>query len=346
MRDRRLKLLQRRLAELGECGLEWPDLAQSASRQLRRHVEFDKACWHTLDPDTLMLTGAVKEGIDRDEPRLPRYEAAVDDFNKFAYLARRKPSAGILSDATSGNLSASARYRDVLVALGIGWELRAVFCAGGSAWGACSLYRDPAAPDFTAADAELVASVTDVLGAAFRRSLLLHGLAMPSSPDGPGLVLLDDADRTVAITPAAERWLTHLVDVGPSGERRLPAPVYAAAARARSAGSARARAFTSTGGGVLLHANQFTAEGKDLAAVIIEPASASELAGARLKAYGLTGRERQIGELVLDGASTNAIAARLHLSPLTVQDYLKSVFDKTGVRSRRDLVSRLLARRA
>jgi DNA-binding NarL/FixJ family response regulator len=46
---------------------------------------------------------------------------------------------------------------------------------------------------------------------------------------------------------------------------------------------------------------------------------------------------------VLRGASTQAIGAELHLSAYTVKDHLKSIFDKSGVRSRRDLVARILA---
>jgi DNA-binding CsgD family transcriptional regulator len=343
VRDPKLARLRRELAALAESGIEWPELASKASVALRRHLAFDKACWHSLDPETLVLTGAVKEGIDRDDPRVPRYEAAVDDVNKFAFLASCSPPVGILSRATHGHLGGSPRFRDILQPLGIGWELRAVFCIDGSAWGACSLYRMPQAQDFSDREVELMAGISRILGDAFRRSLLLYGLAMPSTADGPGLILLGAADETLAITPAAERWLAHLTDLGPTNDRRLPAPVYAVAARARTSGPAKARAFTRAGGGLLLHANHIRTDDRDLTAVILEPAKPTELALLILEAHGLTERERNICQLVLEGRSTAQIADELHLSPFTVQDYLKSIFDKTGFRSRRDLVGRLLA---
>ncbi|HEY4608770.1 MAG TPA: helix-turn-helix transcriptional regulator [Ilumatobacteraceae bacterium] len=76
-------------------------------------------------------------------------------------------------------------------------------------------------------------------------------------------------------------------------------------------------------------------------AVLMEEGQPAELAPLIADAYGLTDRERRVIELVAQGLSTTDIGQRLHLSAYTVQDHLKSIFDKTGASSRGELVARL-----
>jgi DNA-binding CsgD family transcriptional regulator len=75
--------------------------------------------------------------------------------------------------------------------------------------------------------------------------------------------------------------------------------------------------------------------------VTLEEPRSPELAPLIADAYGLSVRERAVTQLVAQGLPTTEIAAVLYLSPYTVQDHLKSIFDKVGVGTRGELVARL-----
>lgn len=77
------------------------------------------------------------------------------------------------------------------------------------------------------------------------------------------------------------------------------------------------------------------------AAIILELAHPARITPLLMSVYGLTEREQEVTRLVLEGNSTSEIAAQLFISPHTVQEHLKHIFEKTGVRSRRDLVGKV-----
>jgi DNA-binding CsgD family transcriptional regulator len=60
----------------------------------------------------------------------------------------------------------------------------------------------------------------------------------------------------------------------------------------------------------------------------------------------LTRREAEIARLVLRGIATAGISSELSISEATVQQHLKSIFDKAGVGSRRELVAQIFMRHA
>jgi DNA-binding NarL/FixJ family response regulator len=54
-------------------------------------------------------------------------------------------------------------------------------------------------------------------------------------------------------------------------------------------------------------------------------------------AFGITRREREVVEKLLEGNSDRQIAEELYISPRTVDTHLRSVFRKCGVGSRMQL---------
>ena len=84
-------------------------------------------------------------------------------------------------------------------------------------------------------------------------------------------------------------------------------------------------------------------EGSDQLALIMEPAKAADVAPLIVEAYGLTPRELEVTRAIARGLGTSQIAAWLHLSPHTVRDHVKAIFEKVGVSSRGELVAKVFA---
>jgi DNA-binding NarL/FixJ family response regulator len=76
--------------------------------------------------------------------------------------------------------------------------------------------------------------------------------------------------------------------------------------------------------------------------LLIERASRQDVVRSALACYPLTPREGEVAALVLRGYSNRRIADSLVLTEYTVEDHLKRIFDKVGVRSRSALSSKIL----
>ncbi|MFG2446775.1 LuxR C-terminal-related transcriptional regulator [Nocardia fluminea] len=211
-----------------------------------------------------------------------------------------------------------------------------------------SLFRERGRPAFAAAD---VAALHALSAPMARR---LRGFARPATggSDGshaPGLLLFGADGALLSVNDEA-RELLALMPPGPSTTTaaglELPLPVWilSTAGRARLTGdSARIRIRTLTGRWLVCHATCLRdAHGEpSTTALVIEHAAPSDVAALIVAAYELTRRELEVTELIAAGLSTAAIAAQLGVSAHTVRDHVKSVFDKTGVTSRGELVAAL-----
>jgi DNA-binding CsgD family transcriptional regulator len=334
------------IVELCRTGLDPAALRDGVLPRLRRAVPFDAAFWTTVDPVTLLFTAPHQEEIPPETaPHLVANEFLDDDVNKFTTLARDPAGVRTLAQRTAGDMEASARYRDIFRPLGLGDELRAVFRAGDACWGCLCLHRE-AGVAFSEDEIEYVRRLSPRLAEGIRSGLLAASVEACDPGDAPGLVVLGADGSLLSTTEAGRRWLDALGH--PDPDRFGVSPVISAlAARLRrpdppDAPLPRLRLRTRAGGWAVLHASRLPGGGADAVAVIIDEPSPSELAPVLMLAYGLTKQEQAVTSLVCRGLSTRDISERLHISANTVQDHLKSIFDKTGVRSRRELVAAIL----
>jgi DNA-binding CsgD family transcriptional regulator len=77
-------------------------------------------------------------------------------------------------------------------------------------------------------------------------------------------------------------------------------------------------------------------------AVTLEESSGAERVDVFGRVFGLTIRERELIDQLVEGRDTREVAQRLFVSESTVQDHLKAIFAKTATRSRRVLLARAL----
>ena len=346
--------LAEEIAILGGRGLSRSEYFAELAPRLRRVVDSDASCWHTLDPQTGLLTSdepteLIESGVFSPEAApgagelIVRSEYLVDDRNTFAQLAARRLPVGTLEQATRGDLRSSPRYRHLLEPAGIPHELRAVFLIRGRAWGAVHVARRAGGEPFTQADVGALAAVATPIAKGIRGSLRFEAARRQSGAEAPGLVVLDAAGEVEMITPAARELTAALgAESASYGEEQLPAAVLSLAAFARHDADPGGKVVTIPSGQGWLTLHATSPEARDgRVAIVIESASGPRSATVRLEAHGATAREREVATLIARGLTNPEIATALVLSPHTVQDHVKSLFEKLGVGSRQELVARV-----
>jgi DNA-binding CsgD family transcriptional regulator len=354
--SRSAERIRQEIIRLCHAGLDSRTFRVEAIRRLRKLIPLDASFFATADPATLLYTSAVRDDVLAGaSPQFLEREFLKDDPVKFVRLARGRSPVDSLGMATKGELARSPRYQEILAPMDLGDELRAALVVDSKCWGFMCLHRERNSPNFTPAEAAALAKLTPHLAEGLRTALLIGGAQATSlPPDGPGLLLLADDLSLAAITPAAEGWLAEVAESDWPGSSELPETVYAVAARllALERGGShappdlmpRTRLRTASGRWLVLHASRLRAAGTEgRIAVIFEEARPSEIAPLIVDAYGLTKREGEITRLALRGLSTAEVSEQLHITPNTVRDHFKAIFDKVGVRSRRELVGQVFA---
>lgn len=345
---------ERVLAELERLALRALTRAEffdAAAARLKSAVQFDGACWHTLDPGSDLITQHWLQDLPDRFPVLANNEYAAEDVNKFETLARSQRKAATLSEATDGHPERSARFRDLLTPAGLGPELRSAFVADGTTWGALILVRRAKRPDFEPWEVELLARASGLFARAVRRGLVVEASsASASHGDAPGVIELDAFGGLLRASSSAEPLLAELS--GSTVEAGLRSPAIHTVATATTQAMAvvgpdtprslpRATVKTPAGTWLVLHGGLLGDPRSKEVSVFIQRAHPTLVAPLLLSAYGLTAREQEVTQLLLRGATTIQVARRLEISPHTVSDHIKAIFEKTSARSRGELSATL-----
>ncbi|WP_238177244.1 response regulator transcription factor [Kribbella sp. VKM Ac-2566] len=296
------------------------------------------------DPETGILTTPMHgENIDaRGCFAYWEIELRAGSVNLYSDLTTAPIPVAALRESTGGAPGTSAIYVDFMKPRGLYDELRAVLRVGGRPQGTISLFRTSKA--FSRADVEFVNSLVP------RLATRLRSYATPgpyaATMGGPGLLLFDTAGSLVSVNDDARHYLEDLPDGGPSTDSPvgLPVPPWLhTVARKACTGPTRIRLRTRGGQWLVCHASPMSEVGgaPQGSAVVIEPAKASDVMPLIADAYELSEREIQVTQYVARGLPTEKIAKELFLSPHTVRDHIKAIFEKTQVSSRGELVGKL-----
>jgi DNA-binding CsgD family transcriptional regulator len=344
-RRQQLAWQRRRILGLAASGRDLTVPPEELLDALGSAVGFDAWCAGALDPVTLLPTRSWGNALP------PGRAIDLDVRARHAFTMRRlaaaDPPVGLLSDAAGdpAGPEVAPQFRRLLAANGLTHCLRAALVCDGEAWGFLHLLRRAGRPDFDAAEVAFVAGLVPHLAAALRDWML----AAPdpgAAPAGPGVLVLDAANQVESVSADAEAWLAQFTEFrSPGPTQPLPAVVYAVACAARAPAELHAppaHGRLRLAGGSWLHVRATRLRGRaggdgSQVAVVLEPARPEQVAPVIARAAGLSPREREVAMLVLQGRSTTEIAQRLFISPWTVQDHVTAIFDKVGVRNRRDL---------
>lgn len=321
------------------CGqdLESRVLRTQIVHRLGRVIPYDAYCFATIDPWTLLLADDVSEGLPPDGGAVATHnEYLVADVDKFADLARSQQPVGILGRSTGGEPDRSHRFRTVLQLIEAKDEMRVVFLADRQCWGALSLFRGHTSPVFTPRDAQLARAVSRTVAVALRRAAARPRVPEGPHPAGPGVLMLDDRDETIASNEAARRWLDQM------SPQRMAVHEVAAASRAGRGTESSLRVRSRTGQWLSLWGSALDGGAPGRVSVVIQPAPTSDIARLLTLAYALSPREQQVLRSVVAGTPAPLIANELQVSVHTVQSHLKSLFAKAGVSGRGQLVAQVV----
>ncbi|WPK13111.1 helix-turn-helix transcriptional regulator [Lysinibacillus louembei] len=311
--------------------------------QIKRRIPYEAYCFTTVDPQTLLSTGAITdERIELLHPQLFENEYKEADVNRYMELFEQKIYCNTIFEATRGDASHSKRFREILSPHGFIDELRAVIVYKNHCYGFLTLYRMEGQGVFSQTEINDVKQFLTSIAQMLKESISyqyqttepLEEAAMET-----GIIILNQTLSIISTNQAGYHFLTWLRQEEQITENHLPRPIRAICSQ-NNGSLSKMMMYAFNHFFVTLTVSPLSTSSSQLA-VLIERVSLNEIKIILLSLYHLTSREYDLIRLLLEGKSTKCIANELSISTYTVQDHLKSIFMKVDVNSRRELISKI-----
>ncbi len=318
-------------------------------KELKTILPYEAYCFTTVDPHTLLSTGALTdERIELLHPELFENEYREQDVNRYTCLLEEETYCSTLYEGTKGELSSSNRFCKILSPAGFHDELRAVLVYKERCYGFLTLFRTQEQGVFRLEEIaymkrcipSIAKGLKDSIYRSYQTSKLMHAASVET-----GIIILNQDFDIISTNQTGIHLLEWLCQQENIEHNRLPRPIRAICSQVTLS--------TSTNDPkVILHAfNRFFMSIKaspllaspSQIALLIERINPHEMNRVLVELFDLTKREYELVEELLKGKSTKMIAEKLYISSYTVQDHFKSIFGKTGVNSRRELVGKINA---
>ncbi len=316
--------------------------------EISRNVVFDAYVWLLTDPDTEVGSDPVA-----DVPCLPQLPELIrlkylTATNRWTRLPR---PVGRLHADTGGCREQSLVWRELLSQYEVADVASVVFKDRFGCWAFLDLWRIGPERFFTDRDAGYLGAIATKVTETIRRHQAQSFTAVQPAPlpTGPVVLMLSPDLHVKAQTTETGAYLRALVP--PEGDRApIPAGAYNVGAQllAQEGGvdahPPRARVHLRDGAWLSLRAARMAGREDTTAdiAVTIETASPPERMDLFSRAHGLSPREAELIAALTRGSDTRQLSTDLYVSENTIQDHFKSIFTKTGTRTRRALLARVL----
>lgn len=330
------------LRSLCYTGRDSTELRQRVGDRVARVIGADAFCLMEIEPSVMLPTDSVAEGWPAEAQDALIEEVILNSPVADVAAIHRLRLRTVAADDLAGGLD-DPYFASLLLPFGYRYELLTLCTLGGRPVALLTFARRAGRGDFDRRERRFLDALAPHVGAGIRRSIL-RAATLADADAATGIIVLAADGRVEFANRAAERWLRR--SSGRSGMWYMALRLMVALA-ARPAADAVTPATLQTrhpDSGVLhrLHAERtLDGDGSARTVVLIEPVRAADRPEV-LAQLGLTAREADVAIQLLRGLDTSEIAVAIGCAPQTVRVHMTRMFEKLGVRSRRQLAALLM----